>query len=251
MKNKVLASVVLGAGITFGGIFGHSADASEVNNQDLIVMAKENSVVLNEGPIKEGNYNISFTDGQYEYHFWNVDGTFGWKYELTGHSGQFKGLENSLDGQSPTQVHTERLNEPQNTQKQEEQHKQKETPESKVDKQQKQFDYQNKVDKQETQKQTPKVKQESTSKSSGGSTKERFLDAGGTEAMWNSIVMPESTGDPNASNGQYSGLFQMSPQSGNGTGSVEEQTKSAIKYANDRYGSVDNAISERESKGWW
>lgn len=251
MKNKVLASVVLGAGITFGGIFGHSADASEVNNQDLIVMAKENSVVLNEGPIKEGNYNISFTDGQYEYHFWNVDGTFGWKYELTGHSGQFKGLENSLDGQSPTQVHTERLNEPQNTQKQEEQYKQKETPESKVDKQQKQFDYQNKVDKQETQKQTPKVKQESTSKSSGGSVESQILDSGGDKAMVE-IAKRESTLNPNATNSSSGaqGLFQGLGKDWS-NGSVEQQTKGAKQYMIDRYGSTEAALSFHDSNNYY
>ena len=58
MKNKFLASVVLGAGITFGGLFSQTVDASELTNQDLAHMAKENSVVLNQGPIKEGNYNI-------------------------------------------------------------------------------------------------------------------------------------------------------------------------------------------------
>ena len=35
---------------------------------------------------------------------------------------------------------------------------------------------------------------------------QRFLAAGGTEEMWEKIVLPESGGNPNASNGQYHGL---------------------------------------------
>ena len=37
---------------------------------------------------------------------------------------------------------------------------------------------------------------------------QRFLAAGGTEEMWEKIVLPESGGNPNASNGQYHGLGQ-------------------------------------------
>ncbi|MCF1685613.1 LysM peptidoglycan-binding domain-containing protein [Tetragenococcus halophilus] len=88
------------------------------------------------------------------------------------------------------------------------------------------------------------------SSSNGGSTKEQFLAAGGTEAMWNTIVMPESGGDPNAVNPLgYQGLGQTKESWG--TGSVENQTKGMINYANDRYGSVDQAVSFRSSNNWW
>src|SRR5690606_24897671 len=107
----------------------------------------------NQGPIKEGNYNITFTDREYNYHFWNIDGTFGWKYEIVGHSERFKRLENNLDAQSPTQVHTERLNKGQNTEKQQQVKYKEETP--KVDKQQVQTYHQNRTEKQQ-------VKQENT-----------------------------------------------------------------------------------------
>ena len=84
----------------------------------------------------------------------------------------------------------------------------------------------------------------------GGSTKAQFLAAGGTEAMWNSIVMPESGGNPNAYNpAGYSGLGQTNQSWGRG--SVETQTKGMLNYAQSRYGSVDRAISFRQANGWW
>ena len=78
---------------------------------------------------------------------------------------------------------------------------------------------------------------------------DQFINAGGTEAMWNAIVMPESGGNPNATNGQYSGLGQTNQSWG--TGTVAQQTQGMINYANSRYGSISNAISFRASNGWW
>ena len=75
------------------------------------------------------------------------------------------------------------------------------------------------------------------------------LSRGGTEELWEKIVLPESGGDPNASNGQYHGLGQTNQSWG--YGSVETQTKGMISYAKERYGSIEVAISFRESNGWW
>lgn len=88
-----------------------------------------------------------------------------------------------------------------------------------------------------------------TSNVSGGSVHDQFIAAGGTESMWNTIVIPESGGNPNATNGQYSGLGQTNQSWG--TGSVAEQTQGMINYANSRYGSISNAIAFRASNGWW
>ncbi|HAL09900.1 MAG TPA: hypothetical protein DCO67_08035 [Staphylococcus sp.] len=86
--------------------------------------------------------------------------------------------------------------------------------------------------------------------STGGSTKAQFLAAGGTEAMWNTIVLPESSGNPNAvSPNGYRGLGQT--KEGWGTGSVEQQTKGMLNYAKDRYGSVDAALAFRSQNNWW
>ena len=49
--------------------------------------------------------------------------------------------------------------------------------------------------------------------------------------------MPESSGNPNASNGQYHGLGQTNQSWG--TGSVASQTQGMANYAKSRYGSWD------------
>ena len=226
MKKTIFATLALGTAITFGGIATNEASADEIDYNKLAEQAKSNSAEVNTKPIQEGNYDFSFSDGEFTYHFYNYNGNFGYEY----HSGSTQ-VDNTVSRLAGEE----------------------QTPEQKVDQQQAQFDTQNEIDtKKEVQPTSVSAPVQKETKSvSGGSVKAQFLQAGGTEAMWDSIVMPESTGNPNATNGQYSGLFQMSPQSGNGTGSVEEQTKSAIKYANERYGSVENAISARQSKGWW
>jgi len=86
--------------------------------------------------------------------------------------------------------------------------------------------------------------------STGGSVKAQFLAAGGSEAMWNSIVMPESSGNPNAVNpAGYRGLGQTKESWG--TGSVADQTKGMLNYAKQRYGSEEAALAFRASHGWW
>lgn len=79
---------------------------------------------------------------------------------------------------------------------------------------------------------------------------DQFIEAGGTKALWDNIVMPESSGNPDAVNELgYRGLGQTKESWG--TGSVEEQTKGMINYAEERYGSVDAAINFRVANGWW
>lgn len=245
MKKTIFTTLALGTIITFGGL-SNDASASEIDYSKLAEQAKNNDITLNQKPILQGDYDYKFTDNHYAYHFWNSNGTFGWEYHLLsqGETETSNEVRQSMVGtgevvqDAPTQV--EQAPTPkQETTIQDNSNVQSTTESAKPEPQQ-----------------APKVEnttvKETPKQSTGnGSVKTRFLNAGGTEAMWQHIVMPESTGNPNARNGQYSGLFQMSPQSGNGTGAVEEQTKSAIKYANDRYGSLDNAISERQSKGWW
>ncbi|WP_439818283.1 LysM peptidoglycan-binding domain-containing protein [Weissella paramesenteroides] len=90
--------------------------------------------------------------------------------------------------------------------------------------------------------------QTSTSATSG-STYDQFIAAGGTSALWTSVVMPESGGNVNASNGQYHGLGQTNQSWG--YGSVASQTQGMLNYATSRYGSVENAIAFRAANGWW
>lgn len=92
--------------------------------------------------------------------------------------------------------------------------------------------------------------QPSVANTNGGSTKSQFLANGGTEALWTSVVMPESGGNPNAvsSNG-YRGLGQTKQSWG--SGSVADQTHGLVDYATSRYGSVSNAVQFRQANGWW
>ena len=235
MKKTIFATLALGTAITFGGIATNEASADEIDYNKLAEQAKSNSVEVNTKPIQEGNYDFSFSDGEFTYHFYNYNGNFGYEY----HSGSTQ-VDNTVSRLAGEE----------------------QTPEQKVDQQQEQFHFGNQIDtnkstssnvqpKQvEAPKQEVAPKQETATKSTGGSVKAQFLQAGGTEAMWNHIVMPESTGNPNATNpAGYRGLGQTKESWG--TGSVAEQTKGMINYANERYGSVENAISERQSKGWW
>ena len=93
---------------------------------------------------------------------------------------------------------------------------------------------------------TPAV---TTAATNTGSVYDQFIAAGGTQAMWDNIVMPESGGDVNATNGQYHGLGQTNQPWG--YGSVAEQTQGMLQYAQERYGSVDSALAFRSANNWW
>ena len=83
-----------------------------------------------------------------------------------------------------------------------------------------------------------------------GSVYDQFIAAGGTAALWNAIVMPESGGNPDAvSPNGYRGLGQT--KQAWGTGSVAQQTAGLVNYAVSRYGSIDGAIQFRLANGWW
>lgn len=82
-----------------------------------------------------------------------------------------------------------------------------------------------------------------------GSVHDQFISAGGTEAMWSAIVLPESGGNPDASNGQYHGLGQTNQSWG--YGSIASQTQGMLNYAQERYNGIDGAIAFRESHNFW
>lgn len=85
---------------------------------------------------------------------------------------------------------------------------------------------------------------------SGGSVYDQFIANGGTDALWQSVVIPESGGNPNAvSPNGYMGLGQTKESWG--TGDVATQTRGLVNYANSRYGSVQNATNFRSANGWW
>lgn len=84
----------------------------------------------------------------------------------------------------------------------------------------------------------------------GGDVHAQFIANGGTEAMWVNIVMPESGGNPEiTSPNGYHGLGQT--KQAWGFGDIATQTRGMISYANERYGSIDNAVAYRVANHSW
>src|SRR5699024_2822598 len=229
MKKTIFATLALGTAITFGGIATNEASADEIDYNKLAEQAKSNSVEVNTKPIQEGNYDFSFSDGEFTYHFYNYNGNFGYEY----HSGSTQ-VDNTVSRLAGEE----------------------QTPEQKVDQQQAQFDTQNKQDAQPKQETTtqeaPKaVEAPKVTKSTGGSVAEQIRKPGGNEAMIE-IARLESTMNPNAVNPSSGaqGLFQGLGKSWS-SGSVAEQTKGAKQYMIDRYGSPEQALSFHKSNGYY
>ncbi|MEU2607081.1 LysM peptidoglycan-binding domain-containing protein [Streptomyces albus] len=63
------------------------------------------------------------------------------------------------------------------------------------------------------------------------------------------IIRRESSGNPNAQNGKYHGLFQTDQPWGRGT--VAEQHAGAERYVKDRYGSWQAALAHHNKHGWY
>lgn len=235
MKKTILATTLaLGLGVT-GVAAGQDAEASSIDKAELAHTAQNNPEALNASAVHEGAYDYNFNHGSFNYDF-ESDGTnYSWSYSKTGEAqAQTQAVEKSAPAvQEETQNvqysnYTEEVQAPA----------------------------------QSTQAAAPAVEEveqpaaaspapaEKTQQSTGGSTKSQFLAAGGTEAMWNSIVLPESSGNPNAvSPNGYQGLGQTKESWG--TGSVSEQTSGMLNYAKERYGSVDAAIQFRNANNWW
>ncbi|MGI5347506.1 LysM peptidoglycan-binding domain-containing protein [Streptomyces sp. CA-250714] len=63
------------------------------------------------------------------------------------------------------------------------------------------------------------------------------------------IIRRESSGNPNAQNGKYYGLFQTDQPWGRGT--VAEQHAGAERYVQERYGSWAAALAFHNAHGWY
>lgn len=226
MKKSIFTTLALSTGLTLGGlaVSGSDASAAEFDYDYLANQAKNNTVEINTKPIKDENYDFSFSDGEFTYHFYNYNGIFGYEYH-TG-STQVNNTSSQLAAQEQSYN----------------------APEQKVDKQQRQFEANHVANtKQPKQVEAPKqeVKQETSTKStaSNGSIEAQILAAGGDQAMIE-IAKRESTLNPNATNASSGaqGLFQGLGKSW-ANGSVAEQTKGAKQYMIDRYGSTSAALS--------
>lgn len=243
MKKTIFTTLALGTIITFGGL-SNDASASEIDYSKLAEQAKNNDITLNQKPILQGDYDYKFTDNHYAYHFWNNNGTFGWEYHLLsqGETETSSEVRQSMVGtgevvqDAPTQV--EQAPTPkQETTIQDNSNVQSTTESAKPEPQQ-----------------APKVEnttvKETPKQSTGnGSVQEQIKNAGGNSAVLE-IARRESTFNPNAVNpAGYRGLFQTKESFA--TGTVEEQTKGAIKYMNERYGSPEQALAHHDANGWY
>ena len=243
MKKTIFTTIALGTIITFGGL-SNDANASEIDYSKLAEQAKNNDITLNQKPILQGDYDYKFTDNHYAYHFWSSNGTFGWEYHLLsqGETETSNEVRQSMVGtgevvqDAPTQV--EQAPTPKKETTIQDNSNVQSTTESAKPEPQQAPKVENK-----TVKETPK---QSTG---NGSVQEQIKNAGGNSAVLE-IARRESTFNPNAVNpAGYRGLFQTKESFA--TGTVEEQTKGAIKYMNERYGSPEQALAHHDANGWY
>ena len=243
MKKTIFTTLALGTIITFGGL-SNDASASEIDYSKLAEQAKNNDITLNQKPILQGDYDYKFTDNHYAYHFWSSNGTFGWEYHLLsqGETETSNEVRQSMVGtgevvqDAPTQV--EQAPTPKKETTIQDNSNVQSTTESAKPEPQQAPKVENK-----TVKETPK---QSTG---NGSVQEQIKNAGGNSAVLE-IARRESTFNPNAVNpAGYRGLFQTKESFA--TGTVEEQTKGAIKYMNERYGSPEQALAHHDANGWY
>ncbi|BGE81483.1 transglycosylase [Staphylococcus petrasii] len=239
MKKTVIASsLAVALGVTgYALTTDHSAHASEQtsNYAQLANLAQNNPSELNSHPVQAGAYNISFVKDGFQYNFTSNGSTWSWNYTYTGAADTAAATTTQAAPAQQSQAtdYSASYNQGSNqsvSSNQQASHAQVKTVSA------------------------PSYSTYSapaaSSASTGGSVKAQFLANGGTEAAWNAIVMPESGGNPNAvSPNGYHGLGQTMESWG--TGSVAQQTKGLVNYANSRYGSLDNAVAFRASHGWW
>ncbi|WP_271401958.1 hypothetical protein [Salinicoccus roseus] len=237
MKKTILTTTLaLGLGVS-GIAADQNAEASEINKAELAQMAQNNSSALNNAPIHEGEYSYNFTVDGVNYNF-ESDGTY-YTWSYGGYSVETPEVAEAAPQEAPQQAApqvTEEETQEAAPQQPAETETQEEAPQ---------------VVEEEPVQQTQQVEDvQAAAPAANGSTKEQFLAAGGSEAMWQHIVMPESSGNPQAVNELgYRGLGQTKEYWG--TGSVETQTEGMLDYAVERYGSVEAAIEFRQANNWW
>lgn len=233
MKKTVIASsLAVALGVTgYALTTDNSAHASEstTNYAQLANLAQNNPSELNAHPVQAGAYNISFVKDGFKYNFTSDGQSWSWNYTYVGGADTVATTQAAPAAQS-TDYSASYSNE--------------------ASSQSVSSNQQSSNTSVRTVSAPTTTSYSASSASTGGSVKAQFLANGGTEAAWNAIVMPESGGNPNAVNpAGYRGLGQTMESWG--TGSVAQQTKGMINYANSRYGSLDAAIAFRNNNGWW
>lgn len=257
MKKTILTTTLaLGLGVS-GFTAADNAEASEhnINKQELAEMAQSHSSELDNAPLHEGEYHYNFNLNNVDYDFKSDGVNYTWAYGNNG-AAQTETAEQPAEQVTEAPVQEEQPA-PQVTETpvQEESAQQvTEAPVQEAQPAQETVEVTQEAPQVEEVQEAPVQQTEQDSQpaapASSGSTKSQFLEAGGTEAMWQNIVMPESSGNPNAVNELgYRGLGQTKESWG--TGSVAEQTAGMINYAEERYGSVEEAMEFRNANNWW
>lgn len=236
MKKSILTTtLVLGLGVSGIAASGQNAEASEINEGELAQLAQSNASELNEAPLHEGAYEYNFNVDNVDYNFSSDGNSFSWSY------GNYE--------EAPQQEVSEPAPEQNNNVQEEQTYETEEVVYEEVQEQPQEQTTQEQPQQSNDEEASAPAPSQSSS-SNDGSVKSQFLSAGGTEELWNSVVVPESGGDPSAvSPNGYQGLGQTKESWG--TGSVESQTQGMVNYAKERYGSVEAATSFRESNNWW
>lgn len=255
MKKTILTTTLaLGLGVS-GFTAADNAEASEhnINKQELAEMAQSHSSELDNAPLHEGEYHYNFNLNNVDYDFKSDGVNYTWAYGSNA-AAQAETAEQPAPQVTEAPVQEQSAPQVTETPVQEEQPAQEtaevaqEAPQVEEVQEAPQVEEVQEAPEQNVQ-QTEEDSQPAAPASTG-STKEQFLQAGGTEAMWQNIVMPESSGNPNAVNELgYRGLGQTKESWG--TGSVAEQTAGMINYAEERYGSVEAAMEFRNANNWW
>ena len=204
MKKTVIASsLAVALGVTgYALTTDNSAHASEstTNYAQLANLAQNNPSELNAHPVQAGAYNITFVKDGFKYNFTSDGQSWSWNYTYVGGADTVATTQAAPAAQS-TDYSASYSNEA--------------STQSVSSNQQSSNTNVEAVSAPKTTSYSASTSS-SSSASTGGSVKAQFLAAGGTEAMWNTIVMPESGGNPNASNGQYHGLGQTNQSWGSG-----------------------------------
>lgn len=211
MFKKLVAPIVV-AGALF--TVGHSADASEINFEDLANKAQHNSPELVQHPVHAGAYDYNFTREGINYHFYS-DGThFGYEWHNTL-------VEN------PTQDH---LTPNPNATTNNTVAKQEQAPTQEVVKRNEGVKSYS-APSQSTS--SVKLSNGNTPGATGSSVAQEMAKRTGVPAStWEHIIARESNGDPNAHNlsGAH-GLLQTMPVHGS-TATVSDQVNSAVRAFN-------------------
>lgn len=253
MKKTILASsLAVALGVTGYATQAdqNQAHASEQNidKAHLAELAQNNASELNEKPLHAGAYHYDFVLGGFEYKFDSDGQSWSWSYDVAGSQSASTNVSSNsaqqdVSAQASTNTNEKSSNEVSSQQQSSNVEVQAvEAPKASSN---------SNVQTAQTSTATKAYEAAKTqAASTGGSVKAQFLAAGGTEAMWNTIVLPESSGNPNAVNELgYRGLGQTKESWG--TGSVATQTQGMINYAKQRYGSIDNALAFRAANNWW